>query len=146
MSRSSGSSLGSFRLKLCLGKEKAGASKRLKKFFEIVSTGFHVLSKIHVAKQLEHQKLPQPGKDQCLPSAMHGGQGVPKGFSRPRRCMHVAHCCAIGLSFLCHWFIILVPLVYHLHVLWCIRKLSIMDGIGNLGEKEGLSSLSTRVN
>ncbi len=37
--RSAGSSLGSRRLKLCLGKEKAGASKDIRKFFEIVSTG-----------------------------------------------------------------------------------------------------------
>ncbi len=40
----------------------------------------------------------------------------------------------------------LVPLVYHLHVPGCIRNLSIIDVIGNLGDGEGLSSLSTWVN
>ncbi len=45
-------------------------------------------------RHLEHQKLPQLGKDQCLPSAVHGGRGVPKGSLRPkwpRRCVHVAY-------------------------------------------------------
>jgi hypothetical protein len=37
--RSAGSSLGSWRLELCLGKEKAGASKDFRKLFEILSTG-----------------------------------------------------------------------------------------------------------
>jgi hypothetical protein len=52
--RSARSLLGSWRLELCLGKEKAGASKDLREFFKLCQLGLHLLSKIHLAKQLEH--------------------------------------------------------------------------------------------
>jgi hypothetical protein len=62
--RSAWSSLGRLHLELCQGKEKAGASKDSRKMFlKLWQLEFHLLSKIHLAKQLEHQKLPQPGKD-----------------------------------------------------------------------------------
>jgi hypothetical protein len=52
---------------------KAGASKRLEKILKLFQLGFLLISKIHLAKELEHQKLPQPGKGQCLPLAVYGG-------------------------------------------------------------------------
>ncbi len=54
------------------------------KFLTIESTETHLLAKIHWAGQLECQKLPQPGKDQCLRSAVHGGRGVHKVTPRPK--------------------------------------------------------------
>ncbi len=55
---------------------------------------FRRLIQIHLATQLEYQKLPQPGKDQCLPSVVRGGQGVQRVTPRtksPRRRVRVAH-------------------------------------------------------
>jgi hypothetical protein len=73
LSRSTGSVLSSWRLELCLGKENAGASKDFF-FFKLSQQKFYLLAKIHLAKQLEHQKLPQAGKLQCLPLAEHRGR------------------------------------------------------------------------
>jgi hypothetical protein len=81
--RSAGSSLGSCWLELCMGKENTGASKDLTKNLKWCQQKFHLLAKIHLGIQLDHQRLPQPGKTQCLPLAVHGGRGVPKGSPRP---------------------------------------------------------------
>jgi hypothetical protein len=70
----SGSSAGSWVLELCLGKEKAGPSKVFLKIFgQFHQQKIHLLAKICWAGQLEYQKLHQLGKEQCLPSAVHGG-------------------------------------------------------------------------
>jgi hypothetical protein len=74
-------------------------SRSIQRFFyskclKLSQQKFHLLAKIRLAKQTEHQKLAQPGKGQCLPSAVHGGQGVPKESPRPKWlqwCMHIAH-------------------------------------------------------
>jgi hypothetical protein len=54
-------------------KRKHRSIQRFIKNFEMVSTEISSPSKIHLAKQLEHQKLPKMVKGQCLPSAVHGG-------------------------------------------------------------------------
>ncbi len=90
---------------MSLCKEKAGASKDKKKNLKLCQLGFNLLSKIYMAKQLEQQKLPQPGKGHCLPWAAHGGRRVPKGSSYPkwpRRCMHVGHPCGGSEVFRLH--------------------------------------------
>jgi hypothetical protein len=46
---------------LCLGKEKAGASKDFRKIFEIVSTGISSPVKNSFSKTTETPKPPQPG-------------------------------------------------------------------------------------
>jgi hypothetical protein len=51
-------------------------SRSIQRFFlnlKLCQLEFHFLSKINLAKQLEHQKLHQLGKGQHLPSAEHGG-------------------------------------------------------------------------
>ncbi len=50
------------------GQGKRGASKVFKNILKISST-----EKIRWAGQFEYQKLPQLGKDQCIPLAVHGG-------------------------------------------------------------------------
>jgi hypothetical protein len=60
-------------LELCLGKEKAGASNVFLIFFNNFINRKYLLAKIHWAGQLERQKMPQPGKEQCLPTAVHRG-------------------------------------------------------------------------
>jgi hypothetical protein len=70
------SSLGSWVLELCLGKEIAGACKVLEKILIIESTESSSFCKNSFGKTIGAQKLPQPGKDQCLPSAVHGVRGV----------------------------------------------------------------------
>ncbi len=70
-SRPSGSSAGSWVLELCLSKEKTGASKVfIFIFYQLYQQNIHLLAKICWAGQLERQKLPQPGKEQCLPAAI----------------------------------------------------------------------------
>jgi hypothetical protein len=44
--RSAGSSLGSWQVELCLGKEKAGVFKDFRKIFKFCQLEFHLLSKI----------------------------------------------------------------------------------------------------
>ncbi len=59
---------------LAIGHRKHKSIQRFfKNFLKWHQQKFHLLAKIHLAKQLEHQKLPQPEKGQCLPSAVHGG-------------------------------------------------------------------------
>jgi hypothetical protein len=83
-SSSAGSTLGSLALELCLGKEKAGASKVFEKFLITESTEISLPCKISLATQLEHQKLPQLERDQCLPTAVCGGRGVQRVTPRTK--------------------------------------------------------------
>jgi hypothetical protein len=62
LKRSGGSSLGSWRLELCLGKEKAGASKYLRIFFEIVSTGISSPFKNSFGKTIVAPKTSSAGE------------------------------------------------------------------------------------
>jgi hypothetical protein len=71
---SAGSSLGSWTLELCLGKEEAGVSTVVEKFLimelrEISPVCKNSLGNTIGAPKTEEKKLPQPGKDHCLPSA-----------------------------------------------------------------------------
>jgi hypothetical protein len=66
----------------------------LKLFDNFINRKFISLQKNRWAGQLEHQKLLQPGKDQILPSAVHGGWGVQKVTPRtksPRQRVREAH-------------------------------------------------------
>ncbi len=49
------------------------SSRNMQSFGKIFDNRIQVLhfAKIHLATQLEHRKLPQPGKDQCLPLVVH---------------------------------------------------------------------------
>jgi hypothetical protein len=69
-SSSGGSSLGRSVLELCLGKEGAETCKVLEIFFTVASTENLSFFKNSFARQFVHRNLPQPEKDQCLPSAV----------------------------------------------------------------------------
>jgi hypothetical protein len=72
---------------LCLGREKAWASKVFDKFLIIEST--EISSKNLLGNTIGAPKLAQQGKDQCLPSAVRGGRGAQKVTPRPKlpRCL-----------------------------------------------------------
>ncbi len=63
---------------------KAGASKVFKNFQKCCQQKFRLHAKTHLARQLEFQKLPQRGKDQCLPLAALEVQGVPRVSPQPK--------------------------------------------------------------
>ncbi len=64
------SSAGRSVLELCLGKEGVETCKVLENILTWCQLKVHHFAKIHLARQFVHQKLPQPGKDQCLSSAV----------------------------------------------------------------------------
>jgi hypothetical protein len=70
-SSSAGTSLGRSVLELCLGKEGAEICKVLENILTMVSTESSSFCKNSFGKTIcAPKKLPQPGKDQCLLSAV----------------------------------------------------------------------------
>ncbi len=84
--RSAGSLLGSWQLELCLGTENSGASKNKIKSFKLCQQKFHLLAKFHLAKQLEHQKMPERGKASVFPQLCKQAEEYPRDLLSPSGC------------------------------------------------------------
>jgi hypothetical protein len=93
--RSPGTSSGSWALELCLGKETAGTCKVFQFFLIKASTDISSFYKNSLGNTMGAPKLPLPGKDQCLPSAVLGVQGPQKVTPQtksPRRGVQSFNC------------------------------------------------------